>query len=296
MWIKSTARSTIAYWNNKVDSEVYEKTFYKMLTHYKSVFVWKKSNLWIKTIALDWSIISVALSSFDWAHYRTKKWGIRLHTAIDVETYLPRFMTVTDAKEWENIIASKMIRWWYLKSWEMIVFDRYYLDFKLWNLIDSQKSSFVTRTKNNTDYTIIKRKKTIDTWITADFVIYLTGEKWMKIYNKPLRVVRYYDKSSNREFEYITNNFNLKASQIADIYKNRRKVEEFFRWIKQNLKIKSFLWTSQNAVKNQIRIAMIYYLILQYLRKVATLGRNQVLKLTRIIHSKCLVGIGISEV
>ena len=86
-----------------------------------------------------------------------------------------------------------------------------------------------------------------------------------------MRLVRFYDEKSDREFEYITNNFELTAGQIADIYKHRWKIEEFFRWIKQNLKIKSFLGTSENAVKNQIRIAMIYYLILQYLRSIASL-------------------------
>lgn len=295
LWIKSTARSTIAYWNSKVDSSVYEQVFYEMMGHYKSVCLWRDNGLWITTIALDGSVISLALSVFDWAKHRTTKWWIKLHVWLDIDTYLPRFMTIRDAKQWENLIAKEMVEWGYLKKWEMIVFDRYYVDFELWKLIDGKWSSFVTRTKKNTDYVIVEENEIGETWIISDSKAYLMWEKGRKLYKKPLRIVRYYDKESEREFEYITNNFDLKASQIADIYKNRWKVEEFFRWIKQNLKIKSFLWTSENAVKNQIWIAMIYYLVLQYLRSIARLWRNQVLKLSRIIHAKCMIWIGISE-
>jgi len=295
LWISSTARSTIAYWNSKVDSSVYEQVFYQMLNRYKSVCLWSNNDLWITTIALDGSVISVALSAFDWAYHRRSKWWVKVHVWIDVETYLPRFITIRDAKQWENLIAKEMVEWWYLKAWEMIVFDRYYVDFELWKLIDEKQSSFVTRTKKNTDYVIVEENEVSETWIISDSKVYLMWEKGRKIYKKPVRIVRYYDKESEREFEYITNNFNLKASQIADIYKNRWKVEEFFRWIKQNLKIKSSLWTSENAVKNQIWIAMIYYLALQYLRSIARLWRNQVLKLSRIISSKCMIWIWISE-
>lgn len=294
--ISSIARSTIAYWNSKVESSVYEKVFYKMLKQYQWVCIGEKNSLWIPTIALDGSIISLALSVFDWAKHRTTKWWIKLHVWMDVATYLPKFMTIRNAKDWENLVAKEMVRWWYVNKWEMIVFDRYYVDFSLRKLIDSKWSYFVTRTKKNTDYVVVKENDVREPWIISDSEAYLMWEKWRKEYKKRVRIVRYYHTESEREFEYITNNFTLKASQIADIYKYRWKVEEFFRWIKQNLKIKSFLWTSQNAVMNQIWIAMIYYLILQYLQSIAKLGRKQVLKLSRIINSKCMIGIGVSEI
>ncbi len=295
LWINSIARSTIAYWNKKVDNNVYEQVFYQMLNQYKSSCLWNSNDLWITTIALDGSIISVALSAFDWAKHRRSKGWIKLHVGLDIETYLPRFMTIRDAKQGENLIAKEMVEGGYLKKGEMIVFDRYYVDFKLWKLIDSKESSFVTRTKKNTNYVIVKENEVKEPWIIKDSKILLVWAQWMKIYTKELRMVRYYDKKSEREFEYITNNFELKASQIANIYKNRWKVEEFFRWIKQNLKIKSFLWTSENAVKNQIWIAMIYYLILQYLRSIARLWKKQILKLSRIINAKCMIWILLCE-
>ena len=296
LWMKKVARSTISYWNNKTDSELFEKTFYAMFQKYKSAFVWEKNNLWISTVALDSSIVSLCLKTYDRAKYKTTKWWIRLHVWMDVDTYMPRFTVITDAKKAENLIARDMINGGYLRQWEMIVFDRYYIDFGLWKTIDEKEAYFVTRTKDNTDYVAIESHTISEKNILQDSTIELMWYQWQKKYKKKLRLVRFYDEKSDREFEYITHNFELSAGQIADIYKHRWKIEEFFRWIKQNLKIKSFLGTSENAVKNQIRIAMIYYLILQYLRSIASLWRKQLLKLSRLIRWKCMSSIGLSEI
>ena len=293
-WLQSTARSTISYRNNKVESGLYEKLFYALLDKYKQTFIWKDADLGIETIALDWSIISLALNIFDWAKYRSKKWGIRLHTWIDVSNAMPRFIYVTDAKFAENKIAKQVIEDWNLNQWEMIVFDRYYVDFKLWKCIDEHGSYFVTRTKTNTDFVITKQHIIQWTNITMDAEIELIWTQWQK-YGKNLRIVRFYDTKSDREFEYITNNFELTAEQIANIYKHRWKIEVFFRWIKQNLKIKTFLWTSENAVKNQIWVAMIYYLLVRYIAESAKLWVKQLLKLTRIIAEKCFSSLVLSE-
>jgi len=111
-----------------------------------------------------------------------------------------------------------------------------------------------------------------------------------------LRIVRFYDEANDREFEYITNNMGLSALQIADIYKNRRRIEEFFKRVKQNLKIKSFLGSSEKAIKNQIRVAMIYYLLTHYLAYSAKIDKQKILKLIRIIREKCLYNISMVDI
>lgn len=296
MGLNPIKRSTLAYWNNKVDSSVYEKVFYALLRKYHTTFTHSKQQLWIKTIALDWSIISLALSMYDWAQYRTAKWWIKLHVGMDVEICMPEYICITDAKQGENIIAKTMVNNDYLKRWEMIVFDRYYVDFELWKMIDDHWAYFVTRTKSNTDYVITKHFETHHPYVLSDTQVELMWMKWRSAFTTPLRVVKYFDKENERVFTYITNNFTLTAELIANIYKNRWRIEEFFRRIKQNLKIKSFLWTTENAVKNQIWIAMIYYVLLHYLRSIANLWRHQCLKLIRMMREYCMRRIGLTEV
>lgn len=296
MGLNPIKRSTLAYWNNKIDSSVYEHVFYALLGKYQTTFVRSKQPFWIKTTALDGSIISLALSMYDWAKYRTTKWGIRLHVGMDLSTCMPEFICVTDAKHGENIVAKSIVDEGYLKHWEMLVFDRYYIDFDLWRLINEHWSYFVTRTKKNTDYVITEHFETYHPQVLADTRVDLMWTKWRLMYTQPLRVVKFYDKEDERVFTYISNNFLLSAIQIAEIYKNRWKIEEFFRRIKQNLKIKSFLGTSENAVKNQIWVAMIYYILLHYLRSVGSLGKNQCLRLVRVIREYCMRRIGLTEV
>lgn len=295
MGIKTYARSTVSYWNNKTDSVCFEKLFYAIIQHYKSACFAVNDPLWIPVVAMDSSVISLALKPFNWATHRTTKWWIKLHVWIDIVDCIPRFVALKEAKIWDNLIAHQIIENNQLKKWEMIVFDRYYIDYNLWEKIDNQQSFFVSRTKTNTDYTIYEDHNVFEEWVIQDATVELTGKKWVEEYWKLLRVVKFYHKEDDKIYTFMTNNHDIPAKTICDIYRNRRKIEEFFRWIKQNLKIKSFLGTAENAVKNQIRIALIYYVLLQYLRSVAKLGKKQLLKMSRFISEKCLSKIGISE-
>jgi hypothetical protein len=296
MWIKTKARSTIAYWNNKVDASVFEQLFYTLLSRYKSCFANTGDSIWIPTVILDSTLISLALHQFSRAKHRTTKWGIRVHVWLELQDCIPRFILIKNAKKVDNIVAKQLVSDEKIKAWEIIIFDRYYVDFNLRSMIDERKAFFTTRTKTNTDYVVIQEHNIHEAWVIKDATIELLWHQWRKKYCKPLRIVRFYDSEQQRDFEFITNNFDLSAWTIAQSYKYRWRIEEFFRWIKQNLKIKSFLWTSENAVKNQIRVAMIYYLIMQYLRYTAKLWKNQILKLIRIIREKCLFSIGLSEI
>lgn len=295
-WIKPVARSTLSYRNNKTDSSMLENLFYSVVWHYKNACIAMNDPLGIPTVALDSTLVSIALSQYDRALHRTTKWWIRVHVGIDVEDCIPRFAVIESANVWDNEVAHKLVDDDKLRKWEMIVFDRYYVDFALWRKIDKKDAFFVTRAKNNTDYTVFEENYVSEVWVTQDATIELTGKKWVQEYDKLLRVVKYYDKKSEKVFTFVTNNHNLSAWTIAQIYLYRWKIEEFFRWIKQNLKIKSFLWTSENAVKNQIWIAMIYYVLLHYLRSTARLWKRQVLKLARFIREKCMEKFSIAEI
>ena len=294
MNLLSIARSTISYWNNRTDPSLYEKFFYMVYNQYKAVFT-KTLDLWITCVAMDSTLISLALSMYDWAKYRTTKWWMRLHIWLDIGECLPRFCVITDWKKWDNIIAKQIVQEGKLHKWEIIVFDRYYVDFKLWDMIDKQWAFFVTRTKKNTDYVVVEQFEKKWIGITYDAKVELCWVNADKKYSELLRVVRFYNIEDEKEYEYITNNFELSAEQIANIYKHRWNIETFFRWIKQNLKIKSFLWTSENAVKNQIRIALIYFVLLRYLVESINIWINQALKLCRLIAQKCMERIGLTE-
>lgn len=296
MWINTIARSTLSYRNNKTDSRLFEGLFYSVVWHYKNACIAMNDPLWIPTVALDSTLVSLALSQYDWALHRTTKWWIRVHVGMDVVDCIPRFAVITDANQWDNVLAHQIIDDGHLRKWEMIVFDRYYVDYALWKKIDNQEAFFVTRTKNNTDYTVYEDHNVLEPWVVQDATVELTWKKWVEEYDKLLRVVRYYDKKSEKVYTFITNNHVLSAWTIAQIYLYRWKIEEFFRWIKQNLKIKSFLWTSENAVKNQIWVAMIYYVLLHYMRSTARLGKRQILKLARLVKEKCMEKFTISEI
>jgi hypothetical protein len=292
--LKSISRSTISYRNNKVSPEIYEKLFYTIYNQYKSMFA-SSIDLGIKCVAMDSTLISLVLSMYDRAKYRTKKWWMRLHIWLDISECLTRFCIITDGKKWDNLIAQQIVEEKKIQSWEMIVFDRYYVDFKLRKMIDQHQAYFVTRTKTNTQYQVVQEYEQKWKWIVYDAQIQLSWKKASEKYNQDLRIVRFYDITSNTVYEYITNNFELSAEQIANIYQHRRSIETFFRRIKQNLKIKSFLWTSENAVRNQIRIALIYFILLRYLIESVKCGKHQALKLCRLIPQKCMNSIGISE-
>lgn len=282
-------RSTISYRNNhKVTSTVFEQLFYSLLKEFQQKSFDKKFSFSSKVHILDSTTISLSLGIFDRAKYRKRKWAIKLHTLYDNESYVPELIVITDGKNTDNKVAYRVIE--NMEKWDTIVFDRWYVDYQLWSKINKQEKMFVTRTKVNTNYCPIGDIPIIDPHILYDKRVELLGcnaeYKW------PLRVVRYLhqdDKTwEEKEYEYITNNIDLSAKDIVSIYKNRREIENFFKWIKQNLEIKSFLWCSENAVRNQIRIAMIYYLIILFIAYKARLARKGLCELTRLLSEFCM--------
>lgn len=282
--IKSVARSSISYANNNRSYEVFEKLFYALLKQCQEVVFGDnqfkfKNPLYI----LDSSTISLCLNLFNWATYSKTKGAIKLHTILDSTTMLPVLINITEGCA-NDIATAKRIDTSMLKKGSILVFDRGYIDYKWWSELDQKEITFVSRTKKSQNIFVIGQHKTeLEKGILADEVVMFGTCQATEKYEKKLRRIRYWDEEKQKEYEYLTNNFDLSAKQIADIYKDRWQIELFFKWIKQNLKIKTFLGTSKNAVMTQIWIAMTYYLLLSYI-KFQTKFSKSLLELTRMIR------------
>jgi hypothetical protein len=280
--IEKIKRSTISDANNRVPYEVYEKLFYAMLKKCHNITQNTKFKFKNPLYALDSSIIDLCLSVFDWAKFRRAKGGIKLHSVFDLKTQIPAFNVITTAKESDVKVAKQEA--FPLTPDSIITFDRAYIDFKLFQSYQNAKIFFVTRAKDNLRFELlgqqeIPKKKGLQ----FDQTVQIKNPKQRQKYPGKLRLIGYFDHEKNKTYLFLTNNFKLAAITIAQIYKARWQIELFFKWIKQNLKIKTFLGTSKNAVLSQIWVAMIYTLLLAYI-KFQTSFSGSVLKLSCIIQ------------
>ncbi|MDP3781107.1 MAG: IS4 family transposase [Nitrosopumilaceae archaeon] len=282
--INTVSKSSIARVNNTRSPIVFEKLFYALLEQCKSVTQSRKFSFNNPLYSLDASVVNLCLSLFDWAKYRTKKGALKMHILLDNRTGLPTVVSIT-AGNVADVVAGRNMEF-KLESGSILVFDRGYLDHDWWYRIDQQGLFFVTRPKKNTIIIVSERRKTLESNILGDDTIWI-GHPCEPKYKKELRRVRYLDEKHG-EYVFITNNFVLTASEIALIYKERWQIELFFKWIKQNLKVKTFLGTSKNAVMNQIWVAMIYYLLLSYI-KFQTKMLRSLLELSWMIKETVLV-------
>ncbi len=274
---QSPARSTMSDGNKKRNSKVYELLYSRLITYYEKILRSTSHRKAIEEIKekkiklIDSTIISVCLSMFDWAKYRTAKGGIKIHTCWDDTLMIPDVINITDAKLHDSKGFDKLV----FSKGTIIVEDRAYFDFTLMLSRIRAKNIFVTRIKKNTLFEVIAEtdllEETSDN-ILKDEIIILTSDVAQKcgINEEKLRLVHVYKEDENKVIEIITNQLDWKAETIADLYKKRWDIELFFKALKQNLQIKSFIGTSENAVKSQIYIALICYLLLELLRRTAT--------------------------
>ena len=215
-----------------------------------------------KLYSLDASTIDLCLSVFPWAKFRTTKGAIKLHVGLDHNGYLPTFITVTEGKVHDLNVGRTLT----LPPQSIVVFDKGYNDYSWYNQLNNKDIFFVTRQKSNAAYTVIERHSILkNKGITSDQTIKIKGQKAQDC-PVALRRIGYKDVETGKHYVFLTNNFTLAAKTIADIYKARWQVELFFKWIKQNLKIKTFLGASKNAVLTQLWIAMCVYLLLAYIK------------------------------
>ena len=204
-----------------------------------------------KILLLDSSTISLCLSLFDWAKYKTTEGAVKMHTLLDYDGNLPAYVNITDGKTADNKGAYDVP----LLANSVIVADRYYNDFSLLNVWDSNSVYFVVRHKENLQYKTIPENELPDNRhqnILKDEIIELTGLKTRNKYPKKLRGVAIWDDENEQVIELITNQKTWVANTISELYKSRWQIEIFFREIKQLLHIKSFIGTSENAVMIQI--------------------------------------------
>lgn len=214
--------------------------------------------------AFDASVIDLCISVFWWAKYKKTKSAIKLHTLFDVKTSIPCFVLITEAAVHDVNGMDSLI---YEKD-SYYIFDRGYIDYKRLYKIHKGLAFFVTRAKINFKYKrLYSNKCDKKAGVICDQIVKLTGFYASKDYPEKLRRVKFYDKETDQTFEFITNNFEISALQVALLYKYRWRVELFFKWIKQHLKILTFWGTSENAVKTQIYIAIITYALIAIIKE-----------------------------
>jgi hypothetical protein len=221
--------------------------------------------------ALDSTTIDLCLSLFPWARFRRRKGAVKLHTLLDLRGNIPTFVRITHGKTHDVTVLDHLL----LEPGSFYVMDRGYVDFRRLYRFTICLAFFVTRAKRGLDYTRRSRRP-VDksTGLRSDQTIVLAGPKTSQLYPESLRRISFYDASNDRRFVFLTNNFTLPALTIATLYKCRWQVELFFKWIKQNLHIKSFYGTSDNAVKTQVWIAISVYVLVAIVKKELGLERS----------------------
>jgi hypothetical protein len=278
--LNSLSRNNLSNSLMKRSHEIFEKTFYQLLAKIQFEMSGRKDKRFRfnnKIEAIDSTVISLCLSLFSWASFRSTKAGIKAHTMYDIKNRMPVFMLITDACCHDHAAVSQMP----IHSGTIYVMDKGYLCFKTLKNIDKNQAFFVTRIKSNTNYRTTKKNKPTIKDILRDDIIEFTGLK-SNDYPEELRLVRYRDPIEKKEYKFITNNFDLAASTIASIYKSRWDIELFFKWVKQNLKLKTFIGRSENAVRIQIWTAAIAYILMEYLR-FRSRTKNSLIDVFRII-------------
>ena len=271
---QSPARSTMSDGNKKRDWRVFESLYYKVLNHYERVLKSESERIIIAQIKdqtiklIDSTTISLCLSMFDWAKFRTAKGGLKIHTCWDDNLQIPDLINITEAKTHDRYGIGQLV----FSKGTIVVEDRGYFDFTLMLTRIRAENVFVTRIKTNTLYQTVKEldlPEKEDQDIIKDEIIVLTSNKAVEtgISEEQLRLVHVYKEDENKVIEIITNNLEWSARTIADLYKKRWDIELFFKAMKQNLQIKTFLGTSENAVKSQIYIALISYLLLELINR-----------------------------
>ncbi len=263
-------KSNLGYQNKNRTWKLFQDYYYKLSNHLGQQAGFKQVRFKIKSkiFLLDSSTISLCLSLFDWAKYKTKKGAIKLHTLLDFDGNLPVYVNITDGKTADNKGAYDIP----LVKGSVIVADRFYNDFSLLNVWDSNDVYFAIRHKKNIKFKTIKENELPENrhpHLLKDEIIELTGKKSKTKYPKRLRRVAIWDEKNQQVIEIITNHKTWCANTISELYKSRWDIEIFFRDIKQLLHIKSFIGTSQNAVMIQIWSALITILILKYLKELA---------------------------
>ena len=274
-------RSNLGRINENKPYQLYEALFSRLLKQCQSQMSGHRFKFKSPLYSLDASTIDLCLSVFPWADFRSTKGAIKLHVGLNHDGYLPEFVTISDGR-CADITAGRTLNF---PKGSIIAMDRGYVDYAWFKQLNDKGIYFVTRLKRNAKYRIIKRHNVSrSSGVTSDQTIEFTGIQVAKTCPIRLRRIGYRDALTGKHYVFLTNQFKLSAMTVAAIYKERWQIELFFKWIKQNLKIKSFIGTSQNAVLTQIWIAMCVYLILAFIKLRSKLSKSlqQIMRLLQM--------------
>lgn len=262
---EAPSRSTLAYANTHRPWQLYETVFHQLLADcQKRLGVAKASaklGLPGKLLSLDATVIDLCAAVFDWAKFRTTKGAVKLHLLLDHDGYLPCYAVITEGKVHEIQVARRLK----LQPGTMLVFDRGYTDYGWFERLGAEGVHFVTRLRENAAYIAVERREANGAGVLADEIIVL--EMQARSETAPfLRRIRYWDAVNERELVFLTNHLELPATTVAAIYRERWQIELLFKALKQNLRVKTFVGTSANALKTQIWTALIALLAVKFLQ------------------------------
>ena len=268
-------RSTLATANKNRNCRIYADFAQVLIAEAKPLYF--DDNDFVARIdeaayAFDATTIDLCLELFPWAKFRKKKGAVKVHALLDLRGSIPSFIKITDGATHEVNVLDDLV----IEPGAFYMMDKAYIDFERLHEIHLAAGYFVLRAKNNMKFKRIYSKKVNKkSGVQCDQIIQLTITKSLDGYPSRLRRIKYYDKNKERSFVFITNNFNVKPAIVADLYKERWKIELFFKWIKQHLRIKSFYGTTMNAVTTQIWIAITAYLLVAIVKRQLNLKQSQ---------------------
>ncbi len=255
--------SSLSRANEKRDYRIYEGLGYVLIAMVRPMYA-KKSVPGVflpdyEIFALDSTTISCSIKLLTWALGKYSKGAVKMHTLLDLRGSIPAFIHVTHGKWHDSNVLDIMKP----IPFAIYTMDKAYVDFAALYHIDQGDAYFVTRAKDNMQFEVIEKNYNLDeaTGFRGDYTIRLTGYKPSRLYPKNFRMVEYYDFESEEELRFITNNFDISALEVSNIYRNRWQIEVFFKWIKQNLTIKTLWGHTENAVKTHLWAALCTYLI-----------------------------------
>lgn len=276
----SIKRTTLSRANQSLSSAFYEALFTKLYARCRSRSSRHSFRFKRKLFSLDASLLDVSMKVFPSAEYNRMKAAYKLHVGLDHDGLIPAFAAVTVGKTGDQTQA-KLMRF---PKGSVLVFDKGYSDYSWHNQLTNQGIFWVTRIRGNAKYRVLERRTVNRSQgITSDQVIEYTSDRSVKNNLRPVRRVGFRDAETGKHYVFITNHFDWSAKTIASIYKQRWQVELFFKWIKQNLRIKAFIGNSDNAVMTQVFVALCVYLILAYLKFQARIGHS-LQQMSRLIH------------
>lgn len=264
---QTIAKSTLSNANESRDHRIYSEIAMILIEEAKSLYL-NESDLEVdlknNVFAIDATVIDVCLSAFSWAKFRTTKGGVKVHVQLDLKTAIPEFIQITPAAVHEVNILDNIV----FQPDSFYVLDRGYTAFDRLYQIHRAKAFFIIRAKDNLNFARVSSTPSENgSGVICDQTIRLNGYYALKDFPVRMRRIKFYDAENDRLLVFLSNNFELKATEIAQLYKHRWKIELFFKWIKQHLKIQSFWGRSENAVKIQIWIAISVYVLVAIAKK-----------------------------